>query len=124
MALRREFWQSIARNHFAVPEGQPLSPLLQELSGLLGSPDPELRDDLAYSIIDQWVRHKDISTTDLNSLADAWLAISLAAIGRPIEKPLPLEAPPDLMIAALEAIAAPGGNAGIFQCATASGAAS
>ena len=77
----REFWQSIARNHFAVPEGQPLSPLLQELSGLLGSPDPELRDDLAYSIIDQWVRHQDVPTVDLNSLADAWRANLRTGIG-------------------------------------------
>jgi uncharacterized protein DUF2785 len=77
----REFWRAIAKNQFAVPDGQPLFPLLHELSGLLGSTDPELRDDLAYSIIDQWVRHQDISTTDLNSLADAWLANLRIGIG-------------------------------------------
>lgn len=45
----RGFWREIAKNHYAVPEGQPVLPLLHELSGYLGSTDPELRDDLAYS---------------------------------------------------------------------------
>ena len=77
----REFWRAIAKNHFAVPDGQPIVPLLQELSGLLGSPDPELRDDLAYTIIDQWVRHQDVSAAELNSLADAWRANLRSGIG-------------------------------------------
>jgi hypothetical protein len=77
----REFWRSIAKNQFAIPNGQPLFPLLQELSGLLGSTDPELRDDLAYSIIDQWVRHQDVSAADLNSLADEWRANLRSGIG-------------------------------------------
>jgi hypothetical protein len=45
----REFWRAIAKNRYAVPDGQPVFPLLRELSGYLGSRDPELRDDLAYS---------------------------------------------------------------------------
>ena len=68
----REFWRAIAKNKFAPPAGQPIVPLLQELSGYLSSPDPELRDDLAYTIIDQWVRHQEVPASDLNSLADAW----------------------------------------------------
>jgi len=74
VAHDRIFWLSIAKSHFAVPDGQPIFPLLQELTGLLGSPDSELRDELAYTIIDQWVRHKDVSPTELNSLADEWRA--------------------------------------------------
>src|SRR5215831_2141760 len=77
----REFWRGIAKNHFAVPAGQSLVPLLQELSGFLGSVDPEMRDDLAYTIIDQWVRHQDVPATDLNSLADAWRANLRGGIG-------------------------------------------
>jgi hypothetical protein len=68
----REFWRAIAKNKFAPPAGQPMTPLLLELSGQLGSADPELRDDLAYTIIDQWVRHQEVPATDLNALADAW----------------------------------------------------
>jgi hypothetical protein len=41
----REFWRSVAKNHYAVPDGQQVFPLLRELSGYLGSPDSELRDD-------------------------------------------------------------------------------
>jgi Protein of unknown function (DUF2785) len=77
----REFWRSIAKNHFAIPDGQPIFPLLQELSGLLASPDPELRDELAYTIIDQWVRHQDVSPADLNTLTDAWRANLRSGIG-------------------------------------------
>jgi uncharacterized protein DUF2785 len=77
----REFWRSMANNHFAVPEGQAIFPLLQELSGFLSSTDSELRDDLAYSIIDQWVRHQDVSVVDLNALADEWRANLRAGIG-------------------------------------------
>jgi uncharacterized protein DUF2785 len=77
----REFWRAIAKNRFAVPDGQPISRLLEELSGLLGSPDSELRDDLAYTIIDQWVRHQEVPAAELNSLADAWRANLRAGIG-------------------------------------------
>jgi uncharacterized protein DUF2785 len=77
----REFWRAIAKNRFAVPDKQPISPLLEELSGLLGSTDPELRDDLAYTIIDQWVRHQEVPAAELNSLAEAWRANLRAGIG-------------------------------------------
>ena len=77
----REFWRAIVKNKFAVPDGLPIFPLLQELSGFLASPDSELRDDLAYTIIDQWVRHQDVSTSDLNSLADQWRANLRSGIG-------------------------------------------
>lgn len=77
----REFWRAIEKNRFAVPDGQQAFPLLQELSGNLGSADSELRDDLAYSIIDNWVRHRELSAAQLNSLADEWRANLRAGIG-------------------------------------------
>ena len=59
----REFWRAITKNRYAVPEGQPVFPLLRELSGYLGSRDPELRDDLAYTITAVWIKHqKQISS--------------------------------------------------------------
>src|SRR5271156_5888473 len=51
----RAFWRAIQTNHYAVPEGESAAALAHELSGYLGSPDPELRDDLAYSILDVWI---------------------------------------------------------------------
>ena len=78
----REFWRAIAKNRYAVPEGQPVFPLLRELSGYVGSQDPELRDDLAYSITTVWIkRQKQISTDELYSLLDDWQANLLTGIG-------------------------------------------
>ena len=77
----REFWRVIVKDRFAIPDGQQAFPLLQELGGYLGSTDPELRDDLAYSIIDNWVRHRELSAAQLNSLADEWRANLRVGIG-------------------------------------------
>jgi Protein of unknown function (DUF2785) len=77
----REYWRKIEKNRFAIPDGQQPFALLQELSNYLGSTDPELRDDLAYSIIDIWVRHQALSVAELNSLADEWRANLRAGIG-------------------------------------------
>jgi len=78
----REFWRAIAKNRYAVPDGQPVFPLLRELSGYLGSRDPELRDDLAYSITTIWIKHqKQISTDELYSLLDDWQANLRTGIG-------------------------------------------
>ena len=48
-------------------------------------------------------------------LADAWLGIVRRVSGAEALEGSPLEPPADLMIAALEALAAPGGNAAIFR---------
>jgi len=70
----RQFWKEIAGQHYAVPEGESASSLAQELSGLLASPDSELRDDLAYSILTSWIRAGKLSDADLISLCDQWRA--------------------------------------------------
>jgi hypothetical protein len=78
----REFWRTIVKNRYAVPDGQPIFPLLRELAGYLGSRDPELRDDLAYSITTIWIKHqKQISTGELYSLLDDWQANLRTGIG-------------------------------------------
>lgn len=69
----RTFWRAIANNKYAVPEHESADALAQELSGLLGSPDPELRDDLAYSILTHWIyRLNLLSPQTLVSLTDEW----------------------------------------------------
>jgi len=85
----REFWRAIAKNHYAVPEGQQVFPLLRELSRYVGSRDSELRDDLAYSITTVWIKHqKQISLDELNSLLDEWEANLRVGIGEsPVEEP-------------------------------------
>ena len=71
----REFWLSILKHNGAVPEGESAFGLARELSSLLGSPDPELRDDIAYSILDAWiVRQRRLSPSELLVLLDEWRA--------------------------------------------------
>lgn len=68
----RQFWQSIAQQHYAVPDGESASTLAHELSALLASRDSELRDDLAYSILTSWIRAGKLPNEDLMSLSDEW----------------------------------------------------
>src|ERR1051325_334535 len=78
----REYWRQIAKNHYAVPPGQEVFPLARELSGYLGSPDPELRDDLAYSMLATWiVRQKKLSVEQLVTLLEEWKTNLQASIG-------------------------------------------
>jgi hypothetical protein len=69
----RDFWRSIAKQHYAVPDHASADALAHELSALLASPDPELRDDLAYSILAHWIYRPNIlSTPTLLALTDEW----------------------------------------------------
>jgi len=70
----RAFWQAIGKNKYAVPEHQSADVLANELSSLLASPDPELRDDLAYSILARWIYRGYLSTPTLIQLTDSWRA--------------------------------------------------
>jgi hypothetical protein len=78
----REFWRAIANNGYRVPAGEPVFPLVRELSGYLGSSDPELRDTLTYSIIATWiVDQKQLSPNELDLLLDEWRGNLRAGIG-------------------------------------------
>ena len=78
----REFWRAIAKNHYAVPAGQKAFPLARELSSFLGSPDPELRDDLAYSMLAVWItRQREFSPEELVRLLEEWQANLRVGIG-------------------------------------------
>lgn len=70
----RRFWKGIAAQHYAVPEGETAAALAHELSTFLASPDPELRDNLTYSILTSWIRAGKLSDADLISLSDEWRA--------------------------------------------------
>lgn len=61
----RGFWKGIATNNYAVPRNESADALAKELSGLLASPDSELRDDLAYSILAHWIYKRDLLSTPI-----------------------------------------------------------
>ena len=78
----KAYWQSIAAHGFDVPEGSSAPALARELSALLGSPDPELRDGCAYSILTSWIYQKKLlQPADVRALAIEWQANLKAGVG-------------------------------------------
>jgi len=78
----RSFWKGIVDNGYAVPAGESPAALIQELSGYLGSPDRELRDDFAYSIPVQWIyRDKRLAPGELRGLLELWSANLEVSLG-------------------------------------------
>jgi hypothetical protein len=78
----KAFWQRIAENKFAPPAGEPLAPLVQELSGYLGSADPDLRDEIAYTTLVSWIYRQRIVPVELRrQLLREWTANLGAGIG-------------------------------------------
>ncbi len=49
------YWHQVMSSGLAVPVDRPLSDLTAELTAMLGSPDPELRDGLAYPALATWI---------------------------------------------------------------------
>ena len=71
----RAYWRSIVSSDYAVPEGESAFALARELSELRRSPDAELRDTLAYSILAAWVENPGrFSNEELGALLDEWRA--------------------------------------------------
>jgi len=69
----KAFWRAIAANKYQVPQGQNQFELARELSSYLGSPDPELRDDLGYTILAVWiVNRRQLAPEELLQLEAEW----------------------------------------------------
>jgi hypothetical protein len=49
------FWEQVVANEFKVPRDRPLADLTSELTGMLGDPDPKVRDGLAYPTLAAWI---------------------------------------------------------------------
>jgi hypothetical protein len=64
----RQYFRDIASHSFAVPAGASAFALAQQLTPWLASPDPELRDTLAYTILDLWIRHGQLTNPQLLTL--------------------------------------------------------
>ena len=78
----KAFWLAIARNDYKVPDGESADALVRELNAYLGSPDPELRDDCAYSIAAAWIyRDKRLSPETLRALLAEWTGNFRKGIG-------------------------------------------
>ena len=56
----KPFWRAVVAQKFDVPPGESAPALADELVGALGSPDPEMRDDLAFTILSSWIYTKKV----------------------------------------------------------------
>lgn len=70
----KTFWRSIVHSDYARPADTSITDLATELSHLLASPDPELRDEFAYAILTNWIYQKRlIQPADLRPLMRQWV---------------------------------------------------
>lgn len=71
----RAFWLQIVKADAAVPAGTSADALSDELSDMLGNVDPVLRDDIAYTLLAQWLAvTPKISDEQARRLVDRWTA--------------------------------------------------
>jgi len=63
--MDKAFWKSIADNDYDLPDGHALLDLTDELLGYLGSPDSELRDEIAYRTLFNWINKKKLYSPDV-----------------------------------------------------------
>lgn len=61
--MDKSFWQAIVDADYDVPSGRAAQELTPQLLTYLGSTDPELRDGLAYAILDAWL-HRGLYSDD------------------------------------------------------------
>lgn len=63
-------WERIRANEFAFPESGSVEDLVAELAGMLTSPDPVTRDELAFSALATWVDDGTVPDGRLRPLGD------------------------------------------------------
>src|SRR5262245_17446184 len=72
-ARTRDGWIALAKSGFALPGGARAIDLLIELNPMLASPDPVLRDDVAFSAAERWiVRDGRVQPAELRQLQKLW----------------------------------------------------
>lgn len=69
----KDFWRAVCAADYAVPDGEDAWALTQELLGYLGHPDPEVRDDFAYSLIATWTIRGKLTTDHLRAITQRLL---------------------------------------------------
>jgi Protein of unknown function (DUF2785) len=76
------FWRAVARDHYTPPANTTAAGLSDELIDMLASPDPEQRDDLAYSTLASWIyQQKRLDAAALRPIVDRLLANLTRGIG-------------------------------------------
>lgn len=81
-ARERAEWLALAKGGFVVPAGQRAIDVLREMNALLASPDPVLRDEVAYSAAERWIlRDKALSPDELRAVMAMWTTSLAEGLG-------------------------------------------
>jgi len=76
------FWRAVARDHYTPPANAPAATLAGELVDMLASPDPEQRDDIAYSTLASWIyQQKLLDAAALRPIVNRLLANLTRGVG-------------------------------------------
>lgn len=76
----RSYWKQVLDHGLQVPTDRPLDDLTAELTAMLGSPDPVLRDGTAYPALATWV-HRGVYDDLLTGLGDGMAAGLTVGLG-------------------------------------------
>ena len=79
--MDKEFWISIAKNDYKIPEGHTLEELTKTLFNYLGNTDPELRDDIGYIVYANFLKREMYSQDEIRAHVDKLLANLEKGIG-------------------------------------------
>lgn len=79
--MDKEFWAEIFKNKYEIPEGHTLTQLTRELFSYLGSTDPELRDDIGYTVFANWLKQERYSADEIRSYIKELLTNLYVGIG-------------------------------------------
>ena len=74
------YWRSVVQHGLEVPSDRPLDDLTAELTAMLGSPDPEQRDGIAYPALATWVE-RGVYDDLLTGLGDGMAAGLTVGLG-------------------------------------------
>ena len=74
------FWQQVVRDGLRVPTERPLADMTAELTTMLGSIDPELRDGIAYPTLATWIG-RGVYDDLLSGLGDGMVAGLAVGLG-------------------------------------------
>ena len=70
----KNFWQELIKNDGAIPAGETLDELTNELLNFMRSPDPVLRDTFGYQLLTHWILSGQYSEDDLRGFMQRWLS--------------------------------------------------
>ncbi|WP_457206588.1 DUF2785 domain-containing protein [Nocardioides sp. P5_C9_2] len=74
------YWRSVVQRGLEVPSDRPLDDLTADLTAMLGSPDPEQRDGIAYPTLATWVE-RGVYDDLLTGLGDGMAAGLTVGLG-------------------------------------------